>query len=98
MESKDYIQREIDKLVKALASLIGLVLNNSLDDNQTKKKLDTDFEHLIGLNINSNESELLQSLLDKNVSNNDIEKLAIFFYRYGNRFPNPLGHFNPWEK
>tara|TARA_B110001452_G_C15219140_1_gene422623 strand:- start:86 stop:427 length:342 start_codon:yes stop_codon:yes gene_type:complete len=83
MENKDYIQREIDRLAK------------SLDDNEAKKKIDTDFEYLIGINIISNENKLLQYLLSKNVSLNDIEKLAIFFYHYGNRFssnPNPFFH------
>ena len=83
MENKDYIQREIDRLAKSLALLIGIVINKSLDDNEAKKKIDTDFEYLIGINIISNENKLLQYLLSKNVSLNDIEKLAIFFYHYG---------------
>jgi len=94
MESKDYIQREIDRLAKALALLIGIVINKSLDDNEAKKKLDANFEHLIGISIISNEDKLLQYLLLKRVSLNDIEKLAIFFYHYGNRFPsNPNPFF-----
>ena len=63
MENKDYIQREIDRLAKSLALLIGIVINKSLDDNEAKKKIDTDFEYLIGASLYVMTTEYLGGLI-----------------------------------
>jgi len=90
MEEKDYLKKQIDQLARALATLIGKVLGVTIVNEIKKVQVIDDFERLTSLDlesiINSKEDAIIPLLLDKGISNEAIEKIAIFLYHYANRF------------
>lgn len=95
MEQKDYLQRELEKLGKALAGLLGklkettaIPMENEIFQNEFQKVLGVTLSAMLDMS-----AEALEIFIaHKNLNDSSIEDLALLLYHYMQKYPDQKGH------